>query len=242
MNEKCVVISNIKTYTQSSGKEILLEEQSMTTSKLISKTVLPPPLPFESLGNGDTIEMGVEEQQSETKTPPKSIPPPIIKAIKEFETLDAEIKKSGGFLRIARKDLKKHKYTVFQWMTTSDVPLLKLPKKNLILEIRETELKKKPTPEQQTAKLQELITQGITDPLTIFNEIQKCGVVVKEKRLYKRKILSDAKKKKIEEAAKKVSEGSSIKSTTSEVNKPKKKKRKTMRFVESSIDTPTILI
>ena len=105
-----------------------------------------------------------------------SIVSPQVKAsIKEFLRLDDGLKQARLDMKDSRNVMNEHKEKIIEFMRSNNIPKLSARKGEATLSLQEKEVKIRADGEVIKNKLQELMSKGITDPQTIFDEINKCG-------------------------------------------------------------------
>jgi len=142
-----------------------------------------------------TVTDNGEEEPKKEETKTIKIPKEICVDINQFIKLEDELKLKCKQTKLDRLDVRRCKGNILKWMMEVKKARIQQPKRNLLLLIKEKELRKKPTPEQQKSKLAELVSKGVTDVDVILNELKKCGEVFKSTRLYRRKLKVERKKK-----------------------------------------------
>lgn len=153
-------------------------------------------------------------------TSKSDITPEARKAFKEFCALDDDIKRHGATMKQARLLLKASKKAILDWMTAADVHKVGRNTSsgiNVFSRV-EKDVYVRPTQDQQSQKMAELIRDGITDPVEIIQQLKTCAGTRTETRLYRRRPKSknkDAPSKKKQK-------------------KEKKKRKKTVTFSEDT--------
>jgi hypothetical protein len=115
-----------------------------------------------------------------------TVPSAIKASIKEFLRLDDGLKQARLDMKESRAVLNEHKEKIIDFMRESDVPKLSARKGEATLMLQEKEVKIRADADVVKNKLQELLAKGVTDPQTIYEEINKCGGVRTEWRLARR--------------------------------------------------------
>lgn len=104
-----------------------------------------------------------------------TVPSAIKGSIKEFLRLDDGLKQARLDMKESRTAMNDHREKIIDFMRSSDIPKLSARKGEATLILEEKEVKIRPDGEVMKAKLQELISKGVTDPQVIWDEISKCG-------------------------------------------------------------------
>ena len=144
----------------------------------------------------------------------EAAPKQITANVKELVRLDDGLKKAREEMKIARKSMEECREMIIQYMRDAEVERLSIKKGSQFLELTEKQLKVRATADCVKDKLRELMSKGVTDPETIYEEINKCGGTKQVWKLSRRSKRATKPKP----------------STTEEVGaeKPPKKKRKTV--------------
>lgn len=125
------------------------------------------------------------QQQPQAVT--KKFNPEAKKAFREYIRLDDEIKLANADVRKVRGVIKQHKETLLDWMVKSEVTRIKAESGDLVFR-KEKTFKSKPTSEQQSAKMAEIMQRAVKpSPEEIVKELRECGDETVEQRLYRRK-------------------------------------------------------
>lgn len=103
------------------------------------------------------------------------LPQSVRESIKEFLRLDDGLKDARVQMKESRDAMNDNKQRIIDYMRKSSVSKLVVRKGEQTLFLQEKELKIRPDASVVRAKLQELMRQGVTDPETIFLELNKCG-------------------------------------------------------------------
>jgi hypothetical protein len=93
----------------------------------------------------------------------------------EFVRLDDGLKKAREEMKGARKALEEYREKIIVFMRESEALRLDIKKGTQFLELKEKELKVRPSAECVKDKIKELMQKGITDPEVFYEEINKCG-------------------------------------------------------------------
>lgn len=135
-----------------------------------------------------------------------SIPSNIKADIKEFLRIDDGLKDARLQMKESRGSMNECREHIIDFMKKSDVFELEVGKGAQKLMLQEKELKIRADAEVIKAKLQEMLSQGITDTEKIWEEINKCGgtktvwkLARRSKRKQQPKDSARAKKQRIED-------------------------------------------
>lgn len=140
--------------------------------------------------------MSTTEEEGPRPEPP---PPDVRKAFRNYSKLDEDIKNFGKTVKQARTTLKENQQLIIQWMLRAHVTKVCRDSGKgdpVTFLLVEKDVYVRPTQEQQSQKMAELIREGVTDPERIVKELKHCAGTRKEAKLHRRKPRKQQKKKK----------------------------------------------
>ena len=134
--------------------------------------------------------------------------------VSEFVRLDDGMKKAKKDLKAVRTAIKERKENIIKYMVGAGIDRITGIKGDTqCLECSQKTLKRRATNEQMVAKLQELLSKGVNDPVKLMEELNNCGGTYVEYRLSRR--------------SRRISAASLVAgAVVVEANKPKKRKLK----------------
>lgn len=111
----------------------------------------------------------------------------VEEAVAEFIRLDDEIKRARKQTKECKDVMDQHKAMILKYMVKTKTDRLTGINGGLqYIECSKKTLRKRPTSEQMLQKLQELLSQGIMDPMKIMEELMACGTTYTDYRLFRR--------------------------------------------------------
>lgn len=103
------------------------------------------------------------------------IPQDVKNDVKEYIRVDDGLKEARLQMKESRAGLKECGERIIEFMKQSDMDKFYVKRGEQCLTLKETIHKVRPNSEQAQTKIQELLSQGISDPAKIWDEVLKCG-------------------------------------------------------------------
>lgn len=115
-----------------------------------------------------------------------SLPQQVKNSVQEYVRLDDGLKNARHEMKEVRTTMENHRNEIIEYMKDMKIPRFELKKGTQYLDLVEKTLKIRPSAECVKQKLTELLAKNITDPETIYSEINKCGGTRHEWKLARR--------------------------------------------------------
>ncbi|MDR3540731.1 MAG: hypothetical protein P4L69_07135 [Desulfosporosinus sp.] len=106
---------------------------------------------------------------------PVAAPQKVKTNVKEFVRLDDGLKKARLEMKETRKAMYECRDQIIDYMREAEIERLGVKKGSQFIELVEKDLKIRPSAECVKATIQELVDKGVTDPMTLYDAISKCG-------------------------------------------------------------------
>lgn len=145
-------------------------------------------------GEGDLVNPGIaisckQQSSSSSSTVTVSVSKEIRAAFRDFCDIDDRLRDARKIAKGQRERLKERKGIITNWMVKMNIPSIKRqgPGGANCFKVVEKDVQLRPTEEQKTEKLADLLSRGISDPIAIMAELKACAGMRKEYRLYRRR-------------------------------------------------------
>jgi DNA gyrase/topoisomerase IV subunit B len=114
------------------------------------------------------------------------LPQEVKQNVQEFVRLDDGLKKAKEDMKVAKQAMEECRTGIIDYMKEAGIPRFEIMKGSQHLDLVEKTLINRPSADCIRKKIADLLSQNITDPDIIYNEIKKCGGTRQEWKLARR--------------------------------------------------------